>query len=306
MKTKNLIALATFAITFAATLEVVTRYRQWKQKEIVRLQSESKIIETALGPVEFATLGAGPAVIVAHGSPGGYDQGIAFARLLNCNDFTFICVSRPGYLRTPLASGETPEGQADLYAALLDTLGIPEAAIIGISGGGPSTLQFAVRHANRCRGLVMVSAVTQHYSEDEVNRILPLRSRLFKQLSDRLLLFDPFLFLLLAMSKWLSHATAPEDLLNSLVMYPLRKAGYSNDMRQFDAISSYPLEQITVPTLIVHGTADIDLPFAHAQLLASKVPQSEFIPIEGGNHFSFITHQDIVLPALREFLQTLP
>ena len=45
-------AKGTFAITFAATLEVVTRYRQWKQKEIVRLQSESKIIETALGPVE--------------------------------------------------------------------------------------------------------------------------------------------------------------------------------------------------------------------------------------------------------------
>jgi len=160
-----------------------------------------------------------------------------------------------------------------------------------------------LRPGHRLRKIIELQRLHLHR---RIASRLPTYSSVIWADSCKLLLFDPFLFLLLALSKWLYHATAPEDLLNSLVMYPLRKAGYDNDMRQFDAISSYPLEQISVPTLIVHGTADVDLPFAHSKLLASKVPHARFITIEGGNHFSFITHQDIVLPALREFLQTLP
>jgi len=59
-----------------------------------------------------------------------------------------IAVSRPGYLGTPLADGETPEAQADLYAALLDTLGIARA----VSSRSPPAaeragLRAAPRHA---------------------------------------------------------------------------------------------------------------------------------------------------------------
>ncbi len=117
-------------------------------------------------------------MLIVHGSPGGYDQGMLVAKFLNDSRFSFICMSRPGYLRTPLATGKTPEEQADMYAALLNALGIQKAAIMGISGGGPSALQFALRHPDRCNGLIMLSAVSQHYSEEEVNQLLPPAKRL--------------------------------------------------------------------------------------------------------------------------------
>src|SRR5947208_14039109 len=82
-------------------------YLAWKHRAVTSLQTGSSVIETALGPVEYCMRGQGPVVLVAHGSPGGYDQGSAFSKLVG-DRRTFIAVSRPGYLRTPLSTGETP------------------------------------------------------------------------------------------------------------------------------------------------------------------------------------------------------
>jgi 2-hydroxy-6-oxonona-2,4-dienedioate hydrolase len=51
--------------------------------------------------------------------------------------FGIISVSRPGYARTPLSSGETAEDQADLIMALLDFLDIEKVGVAAYSGSGP-------------------------------------------------------------------------------------------------------------------------------------------------------------------------
>src|SRR5437899_4308670 len=97
---------------FATVAGYLGSYLTWKRRAIADLQTGSSVIETALGPVEYCMRGEGPAILVAHGSPGGYDQGSAFSKLVG-GQHTFIAVSRPGYLRTPLTMGETPAAQAD-------------------------------------------------------------------------------------------------------------------------------------------------------------------------------------------------
>jgi pimeloyl-ACP methyl ester carboxylesterase len=82
----------------------------------------TQVVETAQGPIETAIVGRGPAVLVIPGCPGGYDQGLIAARLAKGHSFKFIALSRPGYMGTPLVVGDTPESQADAYAALLDAL----------------------------------------------------------------------------------------------------------------------------------------------------------------------------------------
>src|SRR3954463_5057228 len=98
-----------------------------------------EIVETARGPVEYASLGAGPPVLVVHGSPGGWDQGAAMAGFLVDAGFRAVVPARPGSLGTPLEGREPIDAQADLHAALLDLLGIERAGVICWSGGGPST-----------------------------------------------------------------------------------------------------------------------------------------------------------------------
>lgn len=302
MKKKTLFAAT---LTGVAALALASSYQRWKRSELARIQAEDSLVTTSLGPVEYGLEGEGPAILIIHGSPGGYDQGLSFARWLNCPEFTCIAPSRPGYLRTPLSSGVSPAAQADLYAALLDTSNIERATVIGISGGGPSALQFALRHPTRCRGLVMICAVAQRYVENEVYQSLSLGLRLGKQIMNELLLFDPFIYLIQSLAGLQTNRITTAGLLDSLSLATLRKEGYRNDLRQFAALTPYPLEKISVPTFISQGTADTEVPFADAQLLANKIPQAQFVPVPGGNHLFFITHEKQVMPRLRDFLRTL-
>lgn len=300
MKKKRLL----IAVTLATAVGYLGSYLAWKHRAMTGLQTGSSIIETASGPVEDSMRGQGPAVLVAHGSPGGYDQGSAFSKLVGGQQ-TFIAVSRPGYLRTPLATGETPAAQADMYAALLDSLAIQQATVVGISGGGPSAIQFALRHPTRCRGLVMISGVAQRYVDGELKQVLPLLMRWFKRFYEKVITFDPLLYLLLPFAKLLPDAFATADFLCSVTQYNLRKTGYENDMEQLAAISDYPLEQITTPTLVVHATGDSEVPFSHAQALSNKVPNVKLLALAGSSHMAFYTHAATVMPELRSFLESL-
>ena len=111
----------------------------WKRAQLAELERGSTVVQTACGPVEYVLSGEGPVVIAQHGTPGGYDQTQIFANDLISAGFSVLCWSRPGYLRTPIESGRSLEEQADLMAALLDTLNIDKAGIFGVSGGGPPT-----------------------------------------------------------------------------------------------------------------------------------------------------------------------
>ena len=300
-------ALAAGTGATAATIlsSCASSYRTWQQQERDRILCGAMLVETSVGPVEYQlieSVGSGSAVIYAHGTPGGFDQGIAFARFLGAERCTFISPSRPGYLRTPLASGASPQQQADLYAALLDVLGIDQASIIGFSGGGPSALQFALRHPDRCRSLVMVGGIVQRHCRSELQHALPLPKRLTAQLIDRLLVSDPFLYLALPMTSFMPSGAAVAGMLCSGSLYSLRKVGYENDFAQFAALEDYPLEKITVPTLVVHGAKDEDVSFEHARLLVRAIPKVTLLAIAGSGHESFYTAARTVVPAIRNFL----
>jgi pimeloyl-ACP methyl ester carboxylesterase len=306
MKLKRSLMLGAAATAAVAGVCSVSAYQGWRQGQLERLEAESSILETALGPVEYRKYGTGPAVLIAHGSPGGYDQGYAVSRLIESDKLTFIAVSRPGYLRTPLAVGTIPEAQADLYAALLDALGIEQAAIIGISGGGPSSIQFALRHPDRCSGLVMISGVAYRYSELELREGWSAARLLLTQIYTRVTIFDPLLYLLVSLASLRPDRPVSQELARALTMFHLRKAGLVNDMEQFAIMPAYPLEQIKAPTFVVHGRADDEVPFDHADLLMQKIPHAKLLAIAGGSHIAFYTHASIVMPALRAFLEALP
>lgn len=147
------------ALLLVMTAGFVVAYLVWLPGHERELRTGSQMAATSLGRVEYAMTGQGVPVLKIHGSPGGYDHSIAGARARpdDITGFQIIAPSRPGYLRTPLSSGRTPAEQADLYAALLDVLKIDRVIVSGVSGGGASALQFAVRHPQRTIGLILVA-----------------------------------------------------------------------------------------------------------------------------------------------------
>lgn len=54
---------------------------------------------------------------------------------------------------------------------------------------------------------------------------------------------------------------------------------------EFDSVSTATsIKQVTIPTLILHGTADDVVPVKHAHLIAEAAPAAELVVLEGAGH----------------------
>lgn len=274
--------------------------------------------ETSLGVVEYVEIGEGPTVVSLHGAMGGYDQSLILAQTVGNAAYRYLAMSRPGYLGTPIYSGTRPEQQADLIAALLDSLDIVQAGVIAVSAGGPSAVQFGLRHARRCEGLVLVSTCA-----DRVDIPIPFSFRIMKWLARRRRFATRFRKRaekdLVAVAK---RSIRDPDVLartvNDIETWPLfsamllstfdrmdqRMDGTENDT-EITRTRTYPLEKLDVPVLIVHGTQDPLLPFeVHAKAFEARVPHAELLAVDGGEHVAIFTHRDMVRAKVSEFMES--
>lgn len=279
-----------------------------------------RIADTARGRVEYADFGEGPAVVALHGAMGGYDQSAILAHTVLGGRNRIIAISRPGYLGTPLSSGRSPDEQADLVAALLDLLSIERAGVIAISGGGPCALAFAHRHPERCSALVLISTVS---GPNPVS--IPLRFQIMKLAARIPLLVSRMRAKALAnleataarsirdavcRQRMLNHPSArrlfvalTESLFDRMAK---RLAGTDNDIR-VTASATFPLEEVAVPTLIVHGTCDERVDFTtHAATAQARIPGARLLRLEGGEHAAIFTHRDQAREGISCFLRDVP
>jgi pimeloyl-ACP methyl ester carboxylesterase len=289
----------------------------WRRRLLARLSCGSEIRETARGPIEFAVIGTGPVLLHLHGGASGCDQTLALSWDLHLEGFTVLTPSRPGYLRTPLAAGAAPEQAADAMAGLLDALGIGPVCVVGTSGGGPTALQFALRHPERVWGLVLQSAITRRFIEPRRSTRSLIGRLIFSRSWDWLADFGawcvyllvrcrPALVIrqLLVASDALEPAKAgqrlsfvlrhPEQVdffrrvIASGVPLSVRRTGLHNDLQQFAQLPVYPLEQINCPTLVLHGGADGNVPLAHAEFVANTVRGAELFALPDCGHFIWV------------------
>lgn len=258
-----------------------------------RVITGSQIIGTKCGQIEYTTMGEGQPVLVVHGAGGGYDQGILLAQDWANDGFRVIAPSRFGYLCTPLPENATPAAQADAHACLLDALNISRVAIVGISAGGPSTLQFALRYPDRTSSMVLYSALVHKempmdFRGKIINDVILKSDFLFWLITkyfepDMVLLFGgltPEVYANLTPEEkyWLSDVFMPS-------MYPIsqRQPGLLNDINNFPYLD-YPLNQTTVPTLVIYAKDDQLLNTSHSQYAARNIPNANVTALESGGH----------------------
>jgi pimeloyl-ACP methyl ester carboxylesterase len=201
-------------------------------------------------------------------------------------------------------------------AGLLDVLGIDRVCVMGTSGGGPTALQFALRHPERVWGLVFQSAISQRFLEPRRSTHSLIGRVIFSQgkwLADfgawgahLVARYWPSLLIrsLLNASDNLERSKANERL-SYVLRHPeqiaffrrvaasgiplsVRQTGLHNDLHQFATLPMYPLERITCPTLVMHGRADGNVPLAHAEFVASTIPNAELFAMEDCGHFIWV------------------
>lgn len=60
------------------------------------------------------------------------------------------------------------------------------------------------------------------------------------------------------------------------------------------------LHEIAVPTLIIHGTEDCALPYAHALALQAEIPEAELLPLPGTGHELHCGDWSVILEAIEK------
>jgi pimeloyl-ACP methyl ester carboxylesterase len=294
-------------VVFLAVTYLLSRWRLRK-----KLASASQIIQTTVGPIEYIDVGTGTVVLHAHGMGGGFDH-VQYCQFLIDAGFRVIVPSRPGYLQTPLTCGKTPREQAEFYASLLDALNIPQAALYAISQGGASSLEFAQAYPERCLGLVFVSAFTRPPQSDEFRPVLPYLKALMS-VDFVMWLLKPILVssLISQARKALPPAdqqdagkmTALQDFFGSISQASLRGQGLVNDFSNLYGWTGISLSQLTVPTLLFHGTSDVIIRCEESVATAKDIPDARYIQLDGVGHEGFITRLDRIAPEALDFLLT--
>ncbi len=283
--------------------------------KISELNKNSKVISTSKGDVEFISIGEGSPVLIFHGGAAGYDSWKLYS-FLNDAGYRIICPSRPGYLRTPPESGETTVEQADLFAALLDTLKIKKVAIIGTSAGGSVALEFAVRHPEKTSSLVLqcASSMPVKYVENYLNKNKGfmkfystwIGSSLFSWLNEMFIMNSSMKNILGAMA---DQKYIPERNLEKIIQYyqnnskeyelfigfskltlPVspRRKGLIIDLKRMASPLEGNIEKIKVPALVVHSQFDERVDFMHAKNIINKVQYSELMLANLGGHMIWI------------------
>ncbi len=291
-------------------LWIYSAYQRDVQRAKSRVAHGSRMVQTACGPIEFASVGSGPAILVVHGAGGGFDQGLDFGEQLANDGFRVISMSRFGYLRTPLPADASASAQADAHACLLDALKIPYTAIIGASAGAPSAMQFALRYPSRCTAMVLL--VPAAYVP-RLDNAPPMKTPAWTEFLFNTALTSDFVFwaairlagstvtqaILATPPDVIKRATPDEQarvakMLDHILPVSQRRLGLLNDAKVTSTLGRYALERIIVPTLAISMEDDLFGTYDGAKYSAQHLPHARFIGYPSGGHLWVGHHQEIM------------
>lgn len=268
---------------------LAARYRRYLNRARARLDAVNReVVSTEYGQMEYAEAGSGNPVLVSHGIFHGCDGGLLSARDVVAGR-RVIVPSRFGYLGSAMPPAATAGDQADAFVALLDHLGIGKVDAIGISAGTGAAVQLALRHPNRVEHLVISSG---NWPGSPTAEAPPGWARAFY--SDRAMwtlraLVPPMMGRLMGVPRGFPSSEDDSrrmaEMLDSI--FPL---GPRREGALFDAyvsnpeVSTYPLEDLHVPTLILHARDDPLASHEAAVHAAQRIPGAKLVSLDSGGH----------------------
>jgi non-heme chloroperoxidase len=262
--------------------------------------------------IYYKDWGEGPVVTFSHGWPLSADAWDGQMHFLAGQGFRVIAHDRRGHGRSSQPStGNDMNGYADDLGALLETLEIQGATLVGHSTGGGEVARYIGRHGtSRVAKAVLIAAVPPVMLVSEANpEGLPIdvfdglragvasdRSQFYKELA------VPFY----GANREGAHVS--DGLLQQFWLWSMQ-AGTKNAYESIKAFSetdfTEDLKKFDIPSLVMHGEDDQIVPVKDsAHKSARLIPDAQEIYYPGAPHGLTATHQDQVNSDLLTFLRS--
>lgn len=248
----------------------------------------------------YDDIGVGPAVVLLHGFPLCRKMWQSQIDPLAAAGYRVIVPDLRGFGDSPASDETSIELYADDVIALLDRLGIVQAAIGGMSMGGYVLQSLLERHRRRVAAALFIvtrsgaddaagrerrtalAATTLAHGGEEVTGTFA--GTVFSTTTER---ERPELLTEVAM--WM-RANSIQGLVAGL--WALR------DRRDYTEL----LADWWLPALVIGAEDDRAIPPAHAEALARRLPQARLCVIPGGGHMVNMEQPELFNRALLEFL----
>jgi pimeloyl-ACP methyl ester carboxylesterase len=175
---------------------------------------------------------------------------------------------------------------ADDAAAVLGTVRVDAAHVMGFSGGGTIAQELALRHPGLVRSLVLISTFAR--PDAYLRQVAKFLRWLPEVAPDERAMLEAF-FLWIYTPR--AHASGMVDaIIDEAIEFPHPQS--PEDFRhQLDAFMTHDtydrLSRITVPTLVVAGGVDVLIPPRYGRIVADRIPGAEFVVLPEEAHQPF-------------------
>lgn len=262
--------------------------------------------------IYFTDWGHGTPVVFSHGWPLNGDAWENQMMFLAEHGYRVIAHDRRGHGRSSKAwHGNDMNTYADDLAALLETLDITGATLVGHSTGGGEVARYIGRHGtNRVAKAVLVGAVTPQMIVSAANPDgVPMS--VFDGIRDGVKTDRAQYFLDLAVPFFGFNrpgAKTSDGQLQTFLIQGLQcslKSAYACIKQFSETDFTEDLKKMTMPTLVVHGDDDQIVPLAStARRAVELLPQGRLSVYEGAGHALPVTHKDQLNAELLAFVRS--
>jgi len=262
--------------------------------------------------IYFKDWGKGPVVTFSHGWPLSSDAWDAQMLFLAQNGFRVVAHDRRGHGRSSqAASGNDMNGYADDLAAVIETLDLKDATLVGHSTGGGEVVRYVGRHGSkRVAKVVLLAAVPPIMLKTDANpEGLPID--VFDDIRKNVLNDRSQFYKDLAISFYGANkpgAKVSQGILDQFWLWSMQ-SGLLNAYESIKAFSetdfTEDLKKIDFPTLVLHGEADQIVPIKDSAYKSAKlIKGAKEIYYPGAPHGLTATHHDKVNADLLAFLKS--
>ncbi len=251
--------------------------------------------------------GATP-LVFHHGTPGSVVPVRSIERAAHARGLRLVTFSRAGYGGSTRHRGRRVVDVVGDTAAVLDAIGATESYIAGWSGGGPHTLACAAR-LEGVKAALVIAGVGPNTATD-LDFLAGMGQDNLDEFGEAAAGEDRIRAYLDAARLGLQSATAVELVTEMASLLPeIDRAALSDEYGE-DMVTGYhealrvgvdgwldddlaflddwgfELDEISVPTGLWQGTADLMVPPSHGEWFASHLPQARVTILEGEGHLS--------------------
>ena len=287
--TLALLALATYAYVRPMSLYFAAR-----KLYLAAIGVRGHDVRVGSHNIHYLVTGDGPPLVLVHGVAMRADDWAPLYRTL-ARTHRVYALDLLGY-----GGSDKPRDveycvglQSEAVRGFMDALKLQQADVMGVSMGGWVALKLAADHPQRVRKLVLVSSggfkfdTTLSERSFSAETIPELRASLLMQ-SDRADLLPRFVlrdFLRLSKEKaWVVRSCM-------------------RSMLKGDELLDGKVQRVTMPVLLVWGTADRIVPFRVAAAMQREMPQARVVALEDCGHLAVIECRAEGVPAMIGFLE---